>query len=127
MDVTKLLTFAVQVGASDVHLSSGQPPLIRLHGDMQKLDHPSLSRDEVHNLVYDIMDDNQRKVYEKDLELDFSFDMGETGRFRVNVFMQQRGKARCFELFRPRSSPLTSWGFPTFCRPYVSEKKVLCW
>src|SRR5919108_1988565 len=92
MDVTALLTFAVQSGASDAHLSSGAAPMIRLHGDIKKLDHPPLSRDEVHALVYDIMDDGQRKTFEEHLELDFSFDMGDIGRFRVNVFMQQRGE-----------------------------------
>ncbi len=88
MDVTALLTFAMQSGASDVHLSSGEPPLIRIHGDMKKLDHPLLSNDEVHSMVYDIMNDGQRRSFEEHLELDFSFDMGDIGRFRVNVFMQ---------------------------------------
>ena len=125
MDVTKLLTFAVQVGASDVHLSSGQPPLIRLHGDMQKLDHPSLSRDEVHNLVYDIMDDNQRKVYEKNLELDFSFDMGETGRFRVNVFMQQRGEGAVFRAIPSKIISIDELGLPHILQTLSEREKGL--
>src|SRR5438552_19107210 len=96
MDVTALLTFAVQSGASDAHLSSGEPPMIRLHGDMKKLDHPPLSREEVHALVYDIMDDGQRKAFEERRELDLSFDMVDFGRSRVNVFMQQRGQGVLF-------------------------------
>ena len=96
MDVTALLTFASQNGASDVHLSSGEPPMIRLHGEMKRLDHPALSREKVHDMIYDIMNDGQRKHFEEHLELDFSFDMGAIGRFRVNVFMQQRGEGVVF-------------------------------
>lgn len=125
MDVTKLLTFAVQVGASDVHLSSGQPPLIRLHGDIKKLDHPQLSRDEVHNLVYDIMDDNQRKIYEENLEHDFSFDMGETGRFRVNVFMQQRGEGAVFRAIPSQIVSIDDLGLPSVLYSLCEREKGL--
>ena len=125
MDVTKLLTFAVQVGASDVHLSSGQPPLIRLHGEIKKLDHPVLSRDEVHNLVYDIMDDGKRKTYEKNMELDFAFDMGETGRFRVNVFMQQRGEGAVFRAIPSRIFSVEDLGLPPILNTLCEREKGL--
>ena len=125
MDVTKLLTFAVQVGASDVHLSSGQPPLIRLHGEIKKLDHPVLSRDEVHNLVYDIMDDNKRKTYEKNMELDFAFDMGETGRFRVNVFMQQHGEGAVFRAIPSRIFSVEDLGLPPILNTLCEREKGL--
>ena len=93
-NVTALLTRAVQSGASDIHLSSGTPPMMRLDGSMKRLAPAPLSRDEVHALVYDIMDEGQRKMFEESLELDFSCDLGDAGRFRVNVFMQQHGEGR---------------------------------
>jgi twitching motility protein PilT len=125
MDVTKLLTFAVEVGASDVHLSSGQPPLIRLNGDIKKLDHPVLSRDEVHNLVYDIMDDAKRRTYEKNLELDFSFDMGDVGRFRVNVFMHQRGEGAVFRAIPTRIFSIKDLGLPPILTSLCQREKGL--
>ena len=96
MDITQLLRFATEEGASDVHISAGQPPILRLHGDMKKLEHPALSDEEVHRMIYDIMGDHQRKDYEENLELDFSFEMGDVGRFRVNAFVQRLGGAAVF-------------------------------
>ncbi len=125
MDVTKLLTFAVQVGASDVHLSSGESPLIRLHGDVKKLDYPPLSREEVHDLVYDIMDDGQRKKYEQNMELDFAFDMGDTGRFRVNVFMQQRGEGAVFRAIPSRIFSIDELGLPPILYTLCEREKGL--
>ncbi|HBE45774.1 MAG TPA: twitching motility protein PilT [Deltaproteobacteria bacterium] len=96
MDVTELLTFALGQKGSDLHVSAGEPPIIRIHGEMRKIEMPSLDKDEVHNMVYDILNDQQRKVYEEHLELDFSFALGDLARFRVNVFKQQRGDAAVF-------------------------------
>ena len=93
MDITQLLAFAVEQGASDCHLSAGEPPLLRIHGDLKKLDYAPLTQEEVHALVYDIMSDNQRKTFEEMHECDFSFEMGEVARFRVNVFTQRKGEA----------------------------------
>jgi twitching motility protein PilT len=125
MDITTLLTFAIQSGASDVHLSSGEPPLIRIHGDMKRLDHPSLSRDEVHALVYDIMDDGQRKTFEEHLELDFSFDMGDIGRFRVNVFMQQRGEGAVFRTIPTKILSIEQLGLPPILKKLCDREKGL--
>jgi twitching motility protein PilT len=125
MDVTALLTFAVQSGASDVHLSSGEPPMIRLHGDMKKLDHPPLSREEVHALVYDIMNDAQRKTFEETLELDFSFDLGEIGRFRVNVFMQQRGEGAVFRTIPTKILSTEELGLPPIMKKLCDREKGL--
>jgi twitching motility protein PilT len=125
MDVTALLTFAMQSGASDVHLSSGEPPLIRIHGDMKKLDHPPLSRDEIHDMVYDIMNDGQRKWFEEHLELDFSFDMGEIGRFRVNVFMQQRGEAAVFRTIPTKILSTEQLGLPPITKKLCDREKGL--
>ncbi len=76
MDVTRLLAFAVDQGASDLHLSSGEPPMIRINGDLKKLNHPALSAEDVHSMIYDIMSDAHRKAYEEEHDIDFSFEMG---------------------------------------------------
>lgn len=125
MDITALLTFAVQSGASDVHLSSGEPPMIRLHGDMKKLDHPLLSREQVHAMVYDIMNDSQRKHFEEYLELDFSFDMGTIGRFRVNVFMQQRGEGVVFRTIPSKITSTEELGLPPLIKKLTEKEKGL--
>lgn len=96
MDVSELLIFAVENKASDIHLSSGEPPIIRIHGEMRKLDSPVLDREKVHKMIYDILNDEQRKTYEETFELDFSMSLGDYGRFRVNVFKQNRGDAAAF-------------------------------
>jgi len=96
MDVSELLIFMVDNKGSDLHVSSGEPPVVRIHGDMMKIEVPPMDKDEVHNMIYDILNDQQRKVFEENLELDFSFALGDIARFRVNVFKQQRGDAAVF-------------------------------
>jgi len=96
MDITQLLEFSAQQGASDLHLSAGLPPLIRLDGDIKRLDTPSLEAEEIHRMIYDIMDDEQRRHFEEYLESDFSFEIQNVARFRTNVFMQNRGLAAVF-------------------------------
>ncbi|MFZ2628186.1 MAG: type IV pilus twitching motility protein PilT [Rugosibacter sp.] len=93
MDITELLTFAVKNKASDLHLSSGLPPMIRVNGDVRRINLPPMEHKEVHGMVYDIMNDGQRKVYEENLECDFSFAVPNLARFRVNAFVQNRGAA----------------------------------
>ncbi len=96
MDITELLAFSVQHNASDLHLSAGVPPLIRVDGDVRRLNIPALDHKAVHTLVYDIMNDRQRKEYEEKLEADFSFEVPGLARFRVNAFVQNRGAAAVF-------------------------------
>src|SRR5271157_626243 len=96
MDVSELLIFAVENKASDVHLSAGEPPMVRIHGEMRKIEAPRLDEETVHRMIYDILNDEQRKVFEEFLELDFSLALGDYGRFRVNVFKQNRGDAAAF-------------------------------
>ncbi len=93
MDITELLAFGVKNKASDLHLSSGLPPMIRVHGDMRRINLPAMEHKEVHAMVYDIMNDGQRKFYEENKEVDFSFEIPNLARFRVNAFVQQRGAA----------------------------------
>ena len=91
MDIAELLAFAVKNKASDLHLSAGLPPMIRVHGDMRRINLPPMEHRDVHGMIYDIMNDAQRKDYEENLECDFSFAIPGLARFRVNAFIQQRG------------------------------------
>ncbi len=96
MDITELLGFSVKQGASDLHLTAGMPPLIRVDGDIRKINIPSMDHKEVHGLIYEIMTDKQRKDYEQFMETDFSFEVSGLARFRVNAFNQNRGAAAVF-------------------------------
>ncbi len=96
MDIGELLAFGVKNGCSDMHLSAGLPPMIRVDGDVRRVNVPLVEHKEVHDLVYDIMNDKQRKDYEEFLECDFSFEIPGLARFRVNAFNQQRGAAAVF-------------------------------
>jgi twitching motility protein PilT len=96
MDVSDLLAFSVKNKASDLHLSAGLPPMIRVHGDVRKINMPSMDHSQVHDMVYDIMNDGQRKFYEENLECDFSFEIPNLARFRVNAFNQNRGAGAVF-------------------------------
>ncbi|SPZ03695.1 twitching motility protein PilT [Pseudomonas luteola] len=91
MDITELLAFCARQGASDLHLSSGLPPMIRVDGDVRRINLPAFNDKQVHALIYDIMNDKQRKDYEEFLETDFSFEVPGIARFRVNAFNQNRG------------------------------------
>ncbi|HEY5019592.1 MAG TPA: PilT/PilU family type 4a pilus ATPase, partial [Steroidobacteraceae bacterium] len=93
MDLTELLAFVVKNKASDLHLSSGLPPMIRVHGDVKRINLPAMEHKDVHGMLYDIMNDGQRKFYEENLECDFSFAVPNLARFRVNAFVQNRGAA----------------------------------
>ena len=96
MDITQLLAFSVKNKASDLHLSSGLPPMIRVHGDVRRINVDPLEHKHVHDMVYDIMNDSQRKHYEDTLECDFSFEIQGLARFRVNAFNQNRGAGAVF-------------------------------
>ena len=96
MEIADLLAFSVKNKASDLHLSAGLPPLIRVNGDIRRINVEPLEHKGVHGMVYDIMNDGQRKAYEENLEVDFSFEIPNLARFRVNAFNQQRGAAAAF-------------------------------
>ncbi|MCX7252511.1 MAG: type IV pilus twitching motility protein PilT [Burkholderiales bacterium] len=96
MDITQLLAFSTKNKASDLHLSAGLPPMIRVHGDIRRINVEALDHKQVHAMIYDIMNDAQRKHYEEFLEVDFSFEIEGLARFRVNAFNQNRGAAAAF-------------------------------
>lgn len=96
MQITDLLAFAVQNKASDLHISSGLQPIIRVHGDIRRINLPEMPAEDVFNMIADVMNDNQRRIYQQNLEVDFSFPLQNVARFRVNAFQTQRGPAAVF-------------------------------
>ncbi len=116
MDITELLAFSVQHDASDLHLSTGTPPSIRVDGDVRKLNIPAFDAKDVNALVYDIMNDRQRKEYEENLEVDFSFEVPNLARFRVNAFNQNRGPAAVFRTIPSKILTLDDLGCPEIFR-----------
>ncbi len=96
MDIAQLLAFGVKQGASDLHLSAGLPPMIRVDGDIRRINVPEMDHKQVHDMLYDIMSDKQRKDYEEFLETDFSFEIPGLARFRVNAFNHNRGAGGVF-------------------------------
>ena len=111
MDITELLAFSVKQKASDLHISSGLPPMIRVDGDVRRINVPALDGKQVHALVYDIMNDRQRKDFEESWETDFSFEVPGIARFRVNAFNQSRGAAAVFRTIPSRVLTLDELGF----------------
>ncbi|MGL4234069.1 MAG: type IV pilus twitching motility protein PilT [Casimicrobium sp.] len=112
MDISELLAFSVKNNASDLHISAGLPPMLRVHGDIRRINLPAMEHKDVHGLVYDIMSDTQRKMFEENLETDFSFDIPNLARFRVNAFNQDRGAAAVFRTIPSRVLSLEDLGCP---------------
>ena len=112
VDIAQLLAFGVKNNASDLHLSAGVPPMIRVDGEVKKINMPPLSHKEVHSMVYDIMNDKQRKDFEEFLETDFSFEIPDLARFRVNAFNQNRGAGAVFRTIPSKILTLDDLGAP---------------
>ncbi len=112
MDIAELLAFSVKNNASDLHLSAGLPPMIRVDGDIRRINVPALDHKTVHGLIYDIMNDKQRKDFEEFLETDFSFEIPGLARFRVNVFNQNRGAGAVFRTIPSNILTLEDLGCP---------------
>jgi len=121
MEITELLAFGVKQGASDLHISAGLPPLIRVDGDLRRINLPEMDNKTVINLMYEIMTDKQRKHYEEYLEVDFSFEIPKVARFRANVYNQERGAAGAFRTIPKAISTLDDLGFPGVFKT-ISEK-----
>jgi twitching motility protein PilT len=112
VDIAQLLAFSVKNNASDLHLSSGVPPMIRVDGDVKRVNMPPLSHKDVHSMIYDIMNDKQRKDFEEFLETDFSFEIPKLARFRVNAFNQMRGAGAVFRTIPSDILTLEDLGAP---------------
>ena len=125
VDIAELLAFSVKNNASDLHLSSGLPPMIRVDGDMRRINVPPLEHRAVHSLMYDIMNDKQRKDYEEFLETDFSFEIPGVARFRVNAFNQKRGAASVFRTIPSKVLTLEELNAPAIFKKIVDVPRGL--
>jgi len=120
MDIAQLLAFGVKQGASDLHLSAGLPPMIRVDGDIRRINVPEMDHKQVHDMLYDIMSDKQRKDYEEFLETDFSFEIPGLARFRVNAFNHNRGAGGVFRTIPSKILTLDDLDAPAIFRD-ISE------
>ena len=125
MDITELLAFSAKQGASDLHLSAGLPPMIRVDGDVRRINLPPLDHKQVHALIYDIMNDKQRKDYEEFLETDFSFEVPGVARFRVNAFNQNRGAGAVFRTIPSEVLTLEDLNTPPIFRQLIDQPQGL--
>jgi twitching motility protein PilT len=125
VDISDLLAFSVKNKASDLHLSAGLPPMIRVHGDVRKINLPSMDHSQVHDMVYDIMNDGQRKVYEETLECDFSFEIPNLARFRVNAFNQNRGAGAVFRTIPSKIMSLEELNCPPIFKDIAQNPRGL--
>lgn len=126
MDISDLLAFSVKNKASDLHLSAGMPPLIRVHGDVRKINVPAMDHTQVHDMVYDIMNDGQRKVYEETLECDFSFEIPNLARFRVNAFNQNRGAGAVFRTIPSKVLTMEQLNCPPIFKEIAQNPRGIC-
>ena len=125
MDIAQLLAFGVKQGASDLHLSAGMPPMIRVDGDMKRINVPDMPHRQVYDLIYDIMNDKQRKTFEEFLEADFSFEIENLARFRVNAFNQDRGAAAVFRTIPSKVLTLEDLNAPSIFKEIVDVPRGL--
>ena len=123
MDIAELLAFSVKNNASDLHLSSGLPPMIRVDGDIRRINLPPLEHKEVHALIYDIMNDKQRKDYEEFLETDFSFEIPGLARFRVNAFNHNRGAGGVFRTIPSKIKTLDELNCPAIFKEIIDQPR----
>jgi len=123
MEISELLAFAVKNKASDLHLSAGLPPMIRVHGDIRRINLPPLDHNTVHDMVYDIMNDGQRKIYEESLEVDFSFEVPTLARFRVNAFNQDRGSGAVFRTIPSKVLTLEELNAPKIFKEIADQPR----
>ncbi len=125
MNITDLLTFVVKSGASDLHLSAGLPPLLRIDGDVTRINAPAMDNDAVYDLIYGIMNDTQRRTFDAELEADFSVDVPGLSRFRVNAFHQNRGVGAVFRTIPNNIKSMDELGMPAIFRQMVSVPRGL--
>jgi twitching motility protein PilT len=125
MDITELLAFSAKQNASDLHLSAGLPPMIRVDGEVRRINVPAMEHKEVHSLTYEIMNDGQRRDYEEHLETDFSFEVPGVARFRVNAFNQNRGAGAVFRTIPSKVLTMEDLGMGKVFRDIASVPRGL--
>ena len=126
MDITELLAFSAKQGASDLHLSAGLPPMIRVDGDVRRINLPAMEHKQVHGLIYEIMNDKQRKDFEEFLETDFSFEVPGVARFRVNAFNHNRGAGAVFRTIPSKVLTMEELGMGQVFRDIAAVPRGLC-
>ena len=125
MDISEILNFVKEQGASDLHISTGEPPIIRVNGDIQKVDMPPLSKEEVHTMLYDVLNDQQRKIFEENKELDFALDFKGIARYRINAFQQFKGEAMVFRTIPTEIMSLEQLGLPCILKELTKKTRGL--
>jgi twitching motility protein PilT len=125
MDIAQLLSFTFQQDGSDLHISAGEPPVIRVNGDMKKVKIPELTAEQTHAMLYDIMGDVQRKVFEECNDVDFSIELGEGARFRVNIFRQRRGMGAVFRTIPTKILSMEQLNLPSSLNELIRKEKGL--
>jgi len=125
MDITELLAFSARQNASDLHLSAGLPPMIRVDGEIRRVNVPPMDHGEVQSLIYDIMNDQQRRDFEDQLETDFSFEVPGVARFRVNAFNQSRGAGAVFRTIPSKILSLEDLGMPDVIQEFAKMPRGL--
>ncbi len=125
MDISELLLFVNKEGGSDLHISAGEPPMLRILGEIKRIEIPPLSREELHIMLYDVLNDHQRKKFEETHELDFSLELKGIARFRVNAFRQQRGEGAVFRVIPSKIKSLEQLGLPKSLREVCMNERGL--
>jgi twitching motility protein PilT len=123
--LVSLLRFALSERASDLHISAGEPPMLRIDGELCKVDLPALSSEETHSMLFDVMNDAQRRAFQEKLEVDFAYELDETARFRVNVFVQHRGEGAVLRSIPNKIPRLEDLSLPPILRQLCDEEKGL--
>ncbi|ATX75503.1 type IV pilus twitching motility protein PilT [Reinekea forsetii] len=126
MDITELLAFSAKQNASDLHLSAGLPPMIRVDGDVRRINLPPMGHKEVHGLIYDIMNDRQRKAFEEFFETDFSFEVPGVARFRVNAFNHNRGSGAVFRTIPSKVLTMEDLGMGQVFKDIADTARGIC-
>jgi twitching motility protein PilT len=125
MDISELLLFVHKEGASDLHISAGEPPMVRIYGEIKRIEIPPLTREDLHVMLYDVLNDHQRKKFEEMSELDFSLELKGVARFRVNAFRQQRGDGVVFRVIPQKILSLEQLGLPKGLREVCQNERGL--
>ena len=123
MDLTQLLAFTMQNDASDLHLSAGSPPIIRVSGLLKRVKADPLSSDDIRTMLYSVMTEDQRSVYENDMEIDFAIALGEKARFRVNGFTSRLGASAVFRTIPTEVPTMEQLGLPPVMRRFAELEK----
>lgn len=125
MDLTQLLAFTMQNKASDMHLSAGSPPIVRVHGSLKRIKAEPLSSDDIRTMLYSVMTEEQRAEYEKELEIDFAIALGEKARFRINAFISRLGTCAVFRTIPTEVPTIDQLGLPPVMRRFAELEKGL--